>query len=35
MIANRVEGLSDDIYDEIDRNSLFTSKVLDIYSGSL
>jgi hypothetical protein len=25
MIANRVEGLSDDIYDEIDRNSLFTS----------
>jgi hypothetical protein len=25
MIANRIEGLSDDIYDEIDRNSLFTS----------
>lgn len=25
MIAHRVEGLSDDIYDEIDRNSLFTS----------
>jgi hypothetical protein len=25
MIANRIEGLSNDIYDEIDRNTLYTS----------
>lgn len=30
MIANRVEGLSDDIYDEIDRNNLFTSASLNL-----